>query len=204
MARGWGVEGRVGSDPVWALPQGRWRGQGGPIVVCWRPLPRLGETDWRALLAALADLAVATDRQVLWLPFHRRQDPGLLQHLEARGWLPPALAARSREQRAETPRQAMELFEQAGLVVAMRLHGLILAALAGAPCAALSYDPKVAAAAAALGCPALDPAAAASSSPLPDWQRCLDRPPDAAAIALLRQRAHLHRQVLAGLAAPAD
>jgi polysaccharide pyruvyl transferase WcaK-like protein len=194
------VAGLVGSDPVWALPQGVWRGHGGPIVVCWRPLPRLGETQWRALLTALEDLAVATQRQVLWLPFHHQQDPGLLQHLAARGWLPPALAARSHEEWAETPRQAMELFERAGLVVAMRLHGLILAALAGAPCAALSYDPKVAAAAAALGCPALDPSAAATSSPLPDWRRCLDRPPDAAAVGLLQERSRLHRQVLGWLA----
>jgi polysaccharide pyruvyl transferase WcaK-like protein len=181
------------------MTQGRWRGRGGPIVVCWRPLPSLGETEWRALLAALAKLAVATERQVLWLPFHRRQDPGLLRHLEAKGWLPPALAARSREESAESPRQAMEVFERAGLVVAMRLHGLILAALAGAPCAALSYDPKVAAAAAGLGCPCLDPADAGSSSPLPEWRRCLDLPPDPAAVDRLREHAGRHRQVLAAL-----
>ncbi len=200
IARGWGVEGLVGSDPVWAMPQGSWRGQGGPIVVCWRPLPRLGETEWRALLTALADLAVAAERRVLWLPFHRRQDPGLLQQLEERGWLPPELAARSREESAETPRQAMDLFERSGLVVAMRLHGLIVAALAGAPCAALSYDPKVAAAANALGCPSLDPAAADDSPPLPDWRRCLDRPPDPVAIGRLREQSRLHRRVLARLA----
>jgi polysaccharide pyruvyl transferase CsaB len=200
VASSWGVQGVVGSDPVWALPQGVWRGHGGPIVVCWRPLPRLGETEWRSLLTALADLAAAKDRQVLWLPFHHQQDPGLLQQLEASGWLPPVLAARSHEEWAETPRQAMELFERAGLVVAMRLHGLILAALAGAPCAALSYDPKVAAAASALGCPGPDPEAAGTSSPLPDWRRCLDRPPDPSAVGRLRQSSRLHRQVLAGLA----
>lgn len=202
MAAGWGIEGLVGSDPVWALPAGRWQGAGGPIVVCWRPLARLGEREWRALLAALAELADAAERQVVWLPFHRRQDPGLLQHLRVSGWLPPGLAARSREESAETPRQAMEIFEGAGLVVAMRLHGLILAAVAGAPCAAISYDPKVAAAAAALGCPSLDPAAAADSTPLADWRRCLDRPPDPAAVGLLREQSQLHRRVLAGLGPP--
>jgi polysaccharide pyruvyl transferase CsaB len=203
MAAGWGIEGLLGSDPVWALPPGRWRGQGGPIVVCWRPLARLGEKEWRALLGALAELAAAAERRVLWLPFHRRQDPGLLEHLKESGWLPPELAARSREESAETPRQAMDLFERSGLVVAMRLHGLILAALAGAPCAAISYDPKVAAAAAALGCPSLDPAAAGDSPPLPDWRRCLDHPPDPAAIGRLREQSQLHRRLLAGLAPPA-
>ncbi len=41
------------------------------------------------------------------------------------------------------PRRARYLFAQAGYVLSVRLHGLILAAAGGTPYAGLSYDPKV-------------------------------------------------------------
>lgn len=50
-----------------------------------------------------------------------------------------------RIERTSDPRRLLYLAAQAGYVISMRLHGLILAAAAGTPFAALSYDPKVAA-----------------------------------------------------------
>jgi hypothetical protein len=115
--------------------------------------------------------------------------------------LPAGLAGRSREVLAERPSEAMAVASGAGLVVAMRLHGLILAALAGAPCAALSYDPKVQAAAEGLGCPchSLD-AMAAPAELLAAWSGALDSPPAAARLAALRQQTEVHRQLLQDLA----
>ncbi len=196
LAASWGIDACSGSDPVWALPAGGWRGPGGPIVLCWRPVHQLAGEAWRPYLQALDQLAEAADREVLWLPFHREQDRGLLARLAGEGLLPAALQARSREVAVLDPAGALECFRSAGLVVAMRLHGLILAALAGSACAALSYDPKVAAAAAAIGCPCHDLAEPPGASPGQGWAERLDHPLPWQRIEELRRQTRVHREVL--------
>lgn len=200
LARRWGIEASVGSDPVWGLAAQPWRGKGGPILLCWRPVQQLVGIAWRPYLEALTALALATGRPVLWLPFHQEQDRGLLATLRRQGLLPPALESVSREVEAADPAAALDLFAGSSLVLAMRLHGLILAALAGAPCAALSYDPKVEAAAQAIGCPLqrLDQAVVATDL-AQAWQGALDQPPDPERVAALRRGSACHRQVLAQL-----
>jgi len=199
LARSLGRDGPVGSDPVWGLPPQQWRGRGGPLVLCFRPTRQLQGSAWRPYLAALDQLAASHDREVIWLPFHANQDRGLLEQLRREQLLPPGLAARSREVLAERPQEAMAICSGAGLVVAMRLHGLILAALSGAPCAALSYDPKVAAAAANLGCPCQNLDMAPGPGLLASWDRALDIPPPASRLLELRQQSEVHQQVFAWL-----
>lgn len=199
QARSWGVEAPVGSDPVWALPSQPWSGRGGPIVLCFRPVQQLHGKDWRPYLEAIERLALTGDRQVLWLPFHQDQDRGLLADLTRRGLISPALAARSRELAVATPEAALDQFRQAGVVLAMRLHGLILAALAGSPCAGLSYDPKVAAAARSIGCPCHDLETHAPSNLEDLWSAILDIPPDPEGIGALQRASQVHRGVLAVL-----
>ncbi|MEB3255764.1 MAG: polysaccharide pyruvyl transferase CsaB [Synechococcaceae cyanobacterium] len=204
LARRLGGGGVVGSDPVWAFPTVPWLGSGGPIVLCWRPLPHFDAARWRPYLEALERLAVAKDRAVIWLAFHGEQDGPLLGQLEDRGLIGPALRQRSRCQRPGDPAEALRSFQQAALVLAMRLHGLILAALAGAPCAALSYDPKVAAAAAAIGCPCHDvegPPGAESTEAivaalLASWQGALECPPERQRIEAQRAGTAPHRELL--------
>lgn len=198
LAARWGVASQQGSDPVWSLPQASWQGEGGAIVLCWRFSPLLNHDRWRVLLGALDELAERADRPVHWLPFHLDQDGALLEDLRSKGLLSERLARRSVAVAAQSPAQAQELFARAGLVIAMRLHGLILAALAGAPCAALSYDPKVRAAAEAIGCPCAD-----LDQPLDAlvllgvWQATLDQPPESDGIERQRQATAVHRQLLA-------
>jgi len=195
------VEAALGSDPVWALPAQIWSGRGGPIVLCFRPVHQLNGPTWTPYLQALEGLALAADREVLWLPFHQDQDRGLLARLIDEGLVGPALAGRSRELTASTPEEAMAAFRQAGLVLAMRLHGLILAALAGSPCAALSYDPKVSAAAASMGCPCQALEAPPPGTLQASWAAVLDTPPNPQSIAALQQDSQVHRRVLEALGA---
>lgn len=188
---------RVGSDPVWAYPlQDAWQGEGGPIVLCWRPMKDQEPEGWAPYLQALASVVEGSGREVVWLPFHQGQDRGLLQLLHQADLVPRSVARRSREVEVEAPSEAMDLFARSGLVLAMRLHGLILAALAGSPVAALSYDPKVAAAALAIGCPLQD----LQASPAPDladqWGQQLDQPPSREAIAALRAGTAVHAELL--------
>ena len=198
LARRLGVSADHGADAVWALEPQPWIGGGGPIVVCWRPSVLLQGEGWRPYLEALEQLAELHNREVLWLPFHRGQDAGLLDQLVAQGLVGEALQRRSRELVASRPREAMAVFRSAGLVVAMRLHALILAALSGSPTSALSYDPKVRACATQFGCSCRDLADAPISAAdlLSTWQEALDHPAASGAIADMRQATAVHRQLL--------
>ncbi|MFO7629766.1 MAG: polysaccharide pyruvyl transferase CsaB [Prochlorococcaceae cyanobacterium] len=199
LAQRWGIDGQLGSDPVWALPARSWQGPGGAIVVCWRPTPLLQGQAWRPYLEALAQLADSGEREVLWLPFHQDQDSSLLAELQAADLVPAALLARSRQLQAADPEAAQAIFQGAGLVIAMRLHALILAALAGAPLAALSYDPKVRAAAEAIGCPCRDlgcDGKALAKQLLGSWRSCLDQPPAASRLQALQQTSAVHHALL--------
>lgn len=186
----------VGSDPVWAYPRHPWRGEKGPIVLCWRPLRTLEPSGWASYLHALARLVEHSGRELVWLPFHRLQDRGLLRHLDQANLVPKRVLEHSREVEVEDPAEAMALFAEAGLVLAMRLHGLILAALAGSPVAALSYDPKVAAAALSLGCPLQDLEAPAHPQLWIQWLQQVGQPPPEAAITALQEGTLVHQQML--------
>ena len=192
------VQENVAADPVWSLAAPSWHGPGGPIVLCFRPTNYLQGAAWQPWLGALEQLA--PDRELIWLPFHAHQDRGLLDSLRQQSLLSPALLSRSRELLVERPAEAMKVCAGAGLVLAMRLHGLILAANCGAPTAALSYDPKVNAAAADLGCLCTPLDAPAPDDLTAQWQRCLDQPPSLPSLERLRASAALHRALLARLA----
>jgi polysaccharide pyruvyl transferase CsaB len=189
----------VGSDPVWALQSSSWRGPGGPIILCWRPVASLKPPEWRLYLEAVATLAERSERQVIWLPFHREQDSSLLEDLNKQGIMPDRLLERSSKIRPETPAEAIELLSSAALVVAMRLHGLILAALAGAPVVALSYDPKVTAAAAAIGCDCRNLGPDNLETVVAAWTAHFEQPANDKRLGQLRQQAEVHRQVLSSL-----
>ena len=191
----------VAPDPVWQLPLRPWRG-GEAIVLCWRPTPLLDSAGWSRLLHALAAVAERLDAPVRWLAFHQHQDAPLLASLQEQRLVPDSLARRSSTVVPTTLDSVFEQVRTARMVIPMRLHALVLARLAGCPMAALSYDPKVAAAAEMAAIPWV------SLNQLPDsatleqqWCAQADLAPSPERIATIRREASRHgerlRQALA-------
>ena len=198
LARGWArtVPMWMAPDPVWQMPQRNWIG-GGEIVVCWRPSPLLNSGGWRLLLDALDCVSDELGAQVCWLAFHQHQDAVLMDQLHERELISQSLLKRSR---SIVPRSLEEVFSQlttARLVLPMRLHALIIAGLAGSPIAALSYDPKVEAAASMAEVPCISLNALPEPADLAAlWRGAADRGVDPDRIEEIRQRSAAHAQLL--------
>ena len=187
---------QLAPDPVWQLPRQPWIG-GGAIVVSWRPTPLLDNRGWSEILQALTRLSDDLDVPVRWLALHQHQDAALLSELNQRGLVPSSLYRRSTTVVPNRVEAVVSSVEDARLVLPMRLHALILARLVCCPMAALSYDPKVEAAAAMAGvpCSSLHDQPDANAL-LIQWRRALDRPADPGQIDDIRWRASAHADLL--------
>jgi polysaccharide pyruvyl transferase WcaK-like protein len=73
----------------------------------------------------------------LLLPFQAAQDLAIAEAIQ------PQLPGVSHILRLEDPQQLKGVFRGVEMAIAMRFHGLIMAAAEGCRCFALSYDPKV-------------------------------------------------------------
>jgi polysaccharide pyruvyl transferase CsaB len=186
----------VAPDPVWTHQMNEHKG-GGNIVLCWRPSQLLTDAGWSVLLQGVDYLSKSSDRSVTWLAFHANQDVNLLQTLTEKGLVPNTLAAKSETVVAENIEHAEQIFSEASLVIAMRLHALILAIVNQCPTAGLSYDPKVEAAARTADVPWFD----LSNLPsleilLEQWQTCMKNPPSKSYLHSIRTQAYEHEKVL--------
>ena len=182
-------------DPVWQMPISAWTG-GESIVVSWRPTPLLTRARWINLVRALDQLSSELEAPVVWLAFHHHQDADLLHWLDRDGILPSALRRRSTFVVPQSLAAVDAAVQSARLVVPMRLHALILARLVGCPMAALSYDPKVAAAAAMSGVPCTDLTGWFSTEGLlAQWRGYVDSPADADQLRSLQAQASDHARL---------
>ncbi len=131
LARGMGVEARLGADPALLLEPPRVAREERLVVLV--PRGRLPD-EANLRLREAGERLQALGYEVLVLGLQPRHDEAALDLF--RGF--------TRELSGD-PRRVLYWIAQAGYVLSLRLHGLVLAAAAGTPYAGGSYDPKVAA-----------------------------------------------------------
>lgn len=137
----WGVPFTLAPDPVWALspvPVAKlWDLPAPRVAVVLRPHPQLTAETVNTLTEALRQFQMATNTYLLLIPFQPVQDLPIAQAIHAQ------LPTVSQILTLSDPRQLRGVFQGVEMVIAMRLHGLIMAAASECRCFALSYDPKV-------------------------------------------------------------
>ena len=190
----------LAADPVWQMPARPWIG-GDAIVLSWRPTPLLDHSGWRRLTDALDALSAELAAPVIWLAFHEHQDAPLLQQLSDAGLLPKRLKGCSTTLVPQSLEVVSDVVQRARLVLPMRLHALILARLSNSPMAAISYDPKVEAAAAMASVPCTPlPSLPSVDALLNLWRAEVDRPADPNQTEELRCQASAHSDLLKRMA----
>jgi polysaccharide pyruvyl transferase CsaB len=205
----WQVPAWLAPDPVWAMDAqpvpGLWDLPAPRVAVALRSHPWLTAARITQITAALVSFQQATQTCVLLVPFQPRHDRPIAEQIQA------ALPGPSQIMSPSDPRQLKGLFRGVEMAIAMRLHGLIMAAAEGCRCFALSYDPKVTQLMTDVAIPgwAMDPADIAPQHPLQPWpnnaatmtQQWLDHyangePPSPDQIQSRCDRAHLHQDLL--------
>lgn len=128
-------------DPVWALEpkpvSGFWDLPAPRVAIALRPHPLLTPERLNIFARALVNFQKATETFILLIPFQPSQDLAIAQTLHAQ------LPNTSQILALSDPRQLRGVFQGVEMAIAMRFHGLIMAAAAECRCLALSYDPKV-------------------------------------------------------------
>jgi polysaccharide pyruvyl transferase CsaB len=150
----WRRSATAAPDPVWALdasPITALNGLPTPrIAVVLRSHPLLTPERLNNIAHALEILYTQTQAQIVLVPFQMSQDLAIAQALHAQ------LPNISHLVQLTDPRQLKGIFQGVEMVIAMRLHGLIMAAAEGCRCFGISYDPKVQRLMEEINCPGWD------------------------------------------------
>jgi polysaccharide pyruvyl transferase CsaB len=138
----WQLSGRVAPDPVWALepeslPEAAWTVPPPRVAVALRPHPNLTPARLDRLAQALADFQVATQTNIVLIPFQSSKD------LEIANLLAQALSGPHQILQVTQPAQLKGLFRAVTMTLGMRFHALVMAVAEGCPSFGISYDPKV-------------------------------------------------------------
>lgn len=141
LLNSWQIKHILAPDPVWALqslpltqdltlPQPR-------IALNLRTHAILTPEKITLITQALKQLQTELNASIYLLPFQQSQDLAIAEAIYAELREPKIILT------IPNPQYFKSLFAQMDFMIGMRLHSLILAASAGCPCFALSYDPKV-------------------------------------------------------------
>ena len=136
----WNIPVTLAPDPVWTMvaqPKIEVLHLSSPrIAVNLRSHATLTPIRLQILTKALIDLQNETQATIILLPFQKSLDWDIAQALHTQ--IPG-----SKVMLVENPQILKGIFQQVDLTIAMRLHGVIMAASEYCCCYALSYDPKV-------------------------------------------------------------
>ena len=145
----WQVKSMIAPDPVWALASTAIDGDNpdyqlaDPVVaVVLRSHPQLTSCRLATITEALQKLQALTNAYVWLVPFQPTSDKAIA--IAIRDSLNDKMPQRSQILTQADPRRLKGIFRHVDLAIAMRLHGVIMAAAEGCQCSAISYDPKVA------------------------------------------------------------
>lgn len=154
MLSGWGIKARRTADPVWALapsplPEAVRRrldicpGSRPPLVgISLRQTGQFTYGHVEVLDEALAH-CLPGHAQLVMLPLQKVQDDQPLCQLAALWHRRGRQAIMLDPQELEKPSQWLSVMAELDLLVAMRLHALIMALKQGTPVVGIAYDPKV-------------------------------------------------------------
>lgn len=141
----WQTESVVAPDPVWALEAtsvNMYRDLSKPrVAVVLRSHPDLTSCRLATITEALQKLQMQINTEILLIPFQPSQDKAIAQAICDS--LNQKTPNQSQVIIQKDPRRLKGIFNGVDLTIAMRLHGLIMAAAEGCHCSAISYDPKV-------------------------------------------------------------
>ncbi len=128
-------------DPVWALsaaPTSTADSLPSPrVAVVLRAHPLLTPERLSRIVQALKDFHTHTQAFIVLVPFQKSQDLAIAQSIHSQ------LTNISQIVQSSDPRELKGVFQGVKMAIAMRLHGLIMAASEGCRCFGISYDPKV-------------------------------------------------------------
>ncbi|MCM1981662.1 polysaccharide pyruvyl transferase CsaB [Lyngbya confervoides] len=210
----WHLDYVLAPDPVWALagtPPGEGLSCASPqmprvqvtasegaappcLAVVLRRHPQLTEDRLDCIIQALGQIQAQNQAKLLLLPFQRSQDYEIALQIQTRLPNPSELVM------LEDPRRLKGIFQRIDLVIAMRLHALIMAASEGCRGYALSYDPKVRQLMEDLHLPGIDLETLPPhpQSLIQDWQQALESPAsfDSGIIRDRIEAAKAHQQLL--------
>lgn len=137
----WNIPFTLAPDPVWALEAepvpGLWDLPAPRVALALRSHPLLTPERLQVLIHALAAFQEATQTCMLLIPFQPARDTAIAEAIQ------PHLPGESKILTLTHPQQLKGVFHGVEMAIAMRYHGLIMAAAAECRCFALSYDPKV-------------------------------------------------------------